>query len=276
MNLVENYNQLKQEAYTGLQKRASSKQWIRMLEAAPIFLGSMTRGRLLLAVNAGMRILDDIADGDRLPPQGISPVAYLTEKRAFVRNLNHPQDNLDYLFLYCYQLADKAGLQIHRELDAFFEYFLFDTKRRGTGHIFTQLELDQAYDACDITGTIRGGLMVFGDDPKKAELLMPLGKAVRKYYTLRDYEADISAGFVNIPRESVKAHDITKDDFPNRFSPSVRAWFYEEALSGLHLLEEHNRIMQRERFAWRGRLALPIAYTRPTRAYFEAILRDQN
>ena len=37
--------------------------------------------------------------------------------------------------------------------------------------------------------------MVFGDDPEKAELLMPLGKAVRKYYTLRDYEPDISAGW---------------------------------------------------------------------------------
>lgn len=120
MNLVENYSQLKQEAYAGLQKRASSKQWIRMLEATPYFLGSMNRGRLLLAINTGMRILDDIADGDRQPPPDTSSVAYLAEKQAFIRNPENPQDNLDYLFTYCYQLAQRSGLDIHNELDAFF------------------------------------------------------------------------------------------------------------------------------------------------------------
>lgn len=117
--------------------------------------------------------------------------------------------------------------------------------------------------------------MVFGDDPQKAELLMPLGKAVRKYYTLRDYEEDIAAGFVNIPKESVEEYGITRDDLPNRFSPPVRAWFHEEASSGLQLLNEHGKIMRKEKFAWRGRLVLPLAYTRPTRAYLEAVLADQ-
>lgn len=275
MNLEENYQRLKLEAYAGLQKRESSKNWIRMLEVTPLFLGNIKRGRLLLAVNTGMRILDDIADGDRQPPPGVSPVAYLEDKQAFVRNPEHPQDDLDYLFTYCYQLAHRAGLEIHHELDAFFEYFLFDARRRGTREIFTRTELDQAYDACDITGTIRGSLMVFGDDPEKAALLMPLGKAVRKYYSLRDYEPDIAAGFVNIPRESIEAHWITKDDLSDRFSPPVRAWFHEEASSGLQLLDEHNGVMRREKFAWRGRLALPLAYIRPTRAYLEAVLSDQ-
>lgn len=276
MNLRENYNHLKEEAYAGLRKRQSSKQWIRLLEITPIFLGSLTRGRLLLAVNTGMRILDDIADGDRQPPPGILPVAYLEEKQAFIRKPENPQDGLDYLFAYCYQLANHAGLQIQRELDAFFDYFLFDAKRRGTGAIFSRDELDQAYDACDITGTIRGSLMVFGDDPEKAELLIPLGKAVRRYYTLRDYEADIAAGFVNIPREAVEAYGITRDDLPYRFNPPVRTWFHEEATSGLQLLDEHNKIMRRGKFAWRGRLALPLAYTKPTRAYLEAVLANRN
>lgn len=275
MNLVENYERLKSEAYAGLQKRESSKNWIRMLEVTSLFLGNINRGRLLLAVNTCMRILDDIADGDRQPPPGVSPIAYLEDKQAFVRNPEHPQDDLDYLFTYCYQLAHRAGLEIHHELDAFFDYFLFDARRRGTGEIFTRTELDQAYDACDITGTIRGSLMVFGDDPEKAVLLIPLGKSVRKYYSLRDYESDIAAGFVNIPKESVEAHWITRDDLPDRFSPPVRAWFHEEAASGLQLLDEHNRIMRREKFAWRGRLALPLAYVRPTRAYLEAVLADQ-
>lgn len=275
MNLRENYNHLKVEAYAGLQKRKSSKYWICMLEATPIFLGSMTRGRLLLAVNTGMRLLDDIADGDRQLPPGISPVNYLEEKQAFIRNPENPQDDLDYLFTYCYQLANRAGLQINRELDAFFEYFLFDARRRGTGQIFTRAELDQAYDACDITGTIKGSLMIFGEDPEKAELLMPLGKAVRKFYTLRDYEADHTAGFINIPIESIKNHGIQPDDLPDRFNPSMRSWFHEEARAGLQLLHEHNRIMKKGGLGWRKNIVLPLAYSRPTRSYLEAVLTNQ-
>src|SRR4030042_2635111 len=201
MNPKENYHRLKTEAYVGLGKRESSKNWIRMLELTPLLLGE-TRGTLLLAVNAGMRILDDIADGDRQLPPGILPVTYLEEKQAFIRHPDSTQDELDYLFVYCYELARKAGISIRDELDAFFEYFLFDARRRGSGDIFPRAELDQAYDACDIWGTIRGSLMVFGEDPDKASLLMPLGKAVRAYYTLRDYEQDIAAGLVNIPIEA--------------------------------------------------------------------------
>lgn len=275
MNLRENYEHLKLEAYAGLQKRESSKSWIRMLEAAPWFLCDMTRGRLLQSVNVGMRILDDIADGDRQPPLGATPVTYLEDKQAFIRNPQNPQDDLDYLFTYCYELAQKAKLDIHPELDAFFDYFLFDAKRRGSGAVFTRAELDQAYDACDIIGTIRGSLMVFGSDPKKAELLMPLGRATRKFYTLRDYEADITAGLVNIPQESFEQYRIAKADLPDRFNPQVRAWFHEEATTGLELLDQHTQVMGRERFNWRGRLALPIAYVKPTKAYLEAVLADQ-
>lgn len=271
MNPQESFNRLKMEAYAGLQKRESSKNWIRMLEATKLILGR-ERGTLLLAVNTGMRILDDIADGDRQPPPGTSPVTYLEAKQAFIRNPEEPQDDLDYLFAYCYELARKAGFSIQNELNAFFEYFLFDAKRRGSGDIFSRAELDQAYDACDITGTIRGSLMVFGDDPEKAPLLMPLGKAVRAYYTLRDYEPDIAAGFVNIPREAVEKYGIAKADFPDRFSPPVRAWFHDEASLGLQRLDEHSEIMRRNRFRWAGKLALPIAYARPARSYLEAVL----
>lgn len=276
MELRGNYLRLKGEAYLGLQKRESSKNWILMLEATPLLLGSMNRGRLMLAVNTGMRILDDIADGDRQPPPGISPIAYLEEKQAFIQNPEKPQDELDYLFVYCYQLADRAGLQISRELNAFFDYFLFDARRRGTGDIFTRAQLDQAYDACDIVGTIRGSLMVFGDDPDKASLLMPLGRAVRRFYSLRDFEPDIAAGFVNIPRESMEAHGIARTDLADRFSPPVRAWFQEEANLGLQLLDEHNQVMRRKRFNWRGRVALLFAFERPTRVYLSAVLANQD
>ena len=275
MNLVENYNQLKQEAYAGLQKRKSSKSWIRMLEIAPYFLCDMTRGRLLQAVNVGMRILDDIADDDRPAPIGTTPIEYLESKQAFIRNPQGPKDELDYLFTYCYQLADQAGLNIARELDAFFDYFLFDARRYKTWQIFTRAELEQAYDACDITGTIRGSLMVFGENPQKEDLLMPLGKATRKHYTLRDYEEDIKKGFVNIPKESIDGYGITVSDLSDRFNPRVRTWFHEEAVDGLQLLDQHTQVMGRERFKWRGRLTLPIAYVKPTKAYLEAVLVDQ-
>lgn len=276
MDLRENYNHLRAEAYAGLRKRSSSKKWIRMLEATPYFVGNMTRGRLLQAVNVGMRILDDIADGDRPAPPGISPVTYLESKQAFIRDPQTPEDDVDHLFTYCYQLADKAGLKITRELDAFFDYFLFDAKRRGTGAVFPRAELDQAYDACDITGTIRGSLMVFGDDPNRAELLVPLGKATRTYYTLRDYESDIKAGFVNVAAESIVAHGISPKDLLDRFSPPVQAWFQEEARTGLGLLNQHSQMMGREKFGWKGRLALNFAYAKPAKSYLEGVLAGEN
>lgn len=276
MNLHENYSRLKKEAYAGISQKRDSKLWVRKLELAPLFLGSRDRGRLLLGVNAGMRLLDDIADGDNQPPPEISRVEYLEEKQAFIRNPETPNDNLDYLFKYCYQLAGSIGIDIHEELDAFFTYFIFDAKRLGTGTMFDRAELDQAYDACDIKGTIRGALMVFGDDPDKEELLFPLGKAVRKYYTLRDYEEDIAAGFVNIPKEDMVRHGITQDDLPNRYNPRVKAWFQEEALTGLQLLEKHKEVMRTEEFRLRGRLVLPFLYAKPAKSYFQKILANQN
>jgi hypothetical protein len=275
MKLRENYERLKLEAYAGLQKRDSSRTWIRMIEAAPWFLCDLTRGRLLQTINVGMRILDDVADGDRQPPPGTTPISFLEDKQAFIRNPQSPKDDVDYLFTYCYELAQKAKLDIRPELDAFFDYFLFDARRRGSGAVFTRAELDQAYDACDITGTIRGSLMVFGDNPEKAELLMPLGRATRKFYTLRDYESDIAAGFVNIPQESFEQYAIRSTDLPDRFNPQVRAWFREEATAGLQLLDQHAQVMGRERFKWRGRLALPIAYVKPAKAYLEAVMTNQ-
>lgn len=271
MNQPENFNHLKMEAYAGLQKHDGAKTWIRMLEATPYILGP-TRGNLLLGVNTGMRLLDDFADGDRPIPGNIPAVAYLEAKQAFIRNPVNPQDDIDRLFAYCYQLADRAGVRIDRELNAFFNYFLFDARRRGTGQVFSRVELDEAYDACDIAGTIRGSLMVFGDDPEKAHHLMPLGKAVRTFYTLRDYEDDIAAGFVNIPREATEAHGITEVDLPDRFSPPVRAWFHEEATLGLQRLDDHNKIMGREKFRLIGKLVLPMAYIKPAQSYLQAVL----
>ncbi len=118
--------------------------------------------------------------------------------------------------------------------------------------------------------------MVFGDDPDRAPLLVPLGKATRIYYTLRDYEADIAAGFVNIPSEAMLAHGIANGDLSDRFSRPVQAWFHEEAAVGLDLLSQHSQIMGREKFGWKGRLALNFAYTKPTRAYLEGVLAGKN
>lgn len=76
MYLHENYLRLKQQAHKNLsQKDRSTRPWIAMLESTPLFLGK-ERSRLLLAVNTGMRLLDDIADGDMPPPANHSRITY--------------------------------------------------------------------------------------------------------------------------------------------------------------------------------------------------------
>lgn len=274
MNPHENFMHLKEQAYVNLkQKGRSSTAWIFMLEATPFLFLSTTKGRLLQSVNTGMRLLDDVADGDMEPPDGFgSRIGYLEKKQAFIRDRSNPEDEIDHLFLYSYQLAGELGIDISGELDSFFTYFIFDAKRLGTGQIFSQAELDEAYDACDIRGTIRGCLKLFGDDPEKEHLLQPLGKAARGFYTLRDYEADIAAGLVNIPYEAFDKYGIDVTDLPNRKSPGVKAWFIVQATTGLSLLDEHRENIPKGNFRFMGKLALPIAYTRPARAYFEDVL----
>lgn len=276
MKPQEAYRDLKKEAYRSIvEKRASSKGWNLMLELAPFFLGRR-RGNLLLVVNTGMRTLDNITDGDRPAPTGTTPLAYLDAKRAFIRNPDQePQDDLDRLFQHSFKLAAEEGLSIGPEMDAFFEYFIFDAKRHGSGKIFSRAELDKAYDACDITATIRLSLMVFGDDPEKAELGIPLGKSTRSYYTLRDYEEDIAAGFVNIPQEAIDKYGITRDDLQDRFSPSVRKWFHEEAELGLKRIDEHNAMMKKNKIKILERLFLPVGYVRPASKYFRDVLANK-
>ena len=272
MNLHENYLRLKQQAYENLsQKGRSTRPWVAMLESTPILLGQ-ERSRLLLAVNTGMRLLDDIADGDMPPPENHSRIAYLEQKHAFVREPFYPQDEIDLLFTYCYEQSAKVGIDISEELDAFFQYFLFDANRLRTGKVFTKEELEKAYDNCDIFGTIKGCLKLFGDDPEKYDLLVPLGRATRTYYTMRDWNEDIAAGFVNIPKEDMARLGVQYDELSDISSPGIQTWFHEQATYGLNLLDVHRNNMAVGNFKWLGRLALPLAYERPARGYFENVL----
>lgn len=228
-------------------------------------------------VNTGERLLDDIADGDMKVPGGVSSVEYLKRSREVIRSGLEPEDEIDAVFAYALDIANDLGINIHEELDAFFTCFLFDAQRLGTGNVFSKRELDEAYDACDIVGTIKGSLKLFGEDPEKTEYLMPLGRATRIFYTLRDYEEDIEAGLVNIPSEGFGKHDIHIDHLPDRYSPPVRGWFKEQANTGIELLDEHKRIVSGGNFGFVGRrIVLPLAYEKGARKYLNLVLANQD
>ncbi|MBI4130064.1 hypothetical protein HY468_01975, partial [Candidatus Roizmanbacteria bacterium] len=54
---------------------------------------------------------------------------------------------------------------------------------------------------------------------------------------LSDYEKDIKAGYINIPREDVDQFGMTLDDIKDVNSPNVKEWFAKEKTRAMDLLE---------------------------------------
>jgi hypothetical protein len=251
--------------------RPDSKLWVFCIRLSEYIFPK--RGEIIIGVNTVTRYLDDVADGDLEPPQGLTRINYLQRKRDFVTNPGDPQDDIEAYILRCTNLARSSGFDITEELNDFFTYFMFDAERLGTGHVFPQAELDRAYDAC-IKGTVNGLLKVFGETEEKGDALFVIGKMALTYYTLRDFDADISKGFVNIPLEAMQQYKIDQKDLGGRDSSGVKAWFREQARFGLSLLEQYHKNVKNGSVPLLAQVIASLMYIRSAQVYFEAILAD--
>ena len=69
-----------------------------------------TRGEFLESYYVLMRFLDDVVDGDAPLPEGyLNESDYILYKIRFSKNMINPNDEVDYLILYCVELAEKFG-----------------------------------------------------------------------------------------------------------------------------------------------------------------------
>ncbi len=235
-----------------------------------------TRGEFLESYYVLMRYLDDIVDGDAPLPKGYKDeTEYLIEKIRFLKNPNSPKDEVDYLMLFCFDLARKFGQDFQAETEDILSSLLFDAKRRGKMIVFPRRELMQHFHMLDIRGTIRATLKIFKEEPEKYQLLEPLGMACRYQYDLEDFEADIAAGYVNISKEECDQMEISKLDLRNIHTPKIKKMFLRRAEEGMKLLEEHHRRLPAGKFSLLARATFPLVYEFPARKTFRKIISEK-
>ncbi len=255
-------------------KYRSFLRWLRVFR----YISFMPqRGEFLESYYTLMRYIDDIVDGDTILPEGYSNAAdFVLDKIAFSRVLKNPKDEVDYLMLYCYQVANQFGESFQQETEDILNSLLFDANRFGRNIFFPEEELMHHFHLLDVRGTIKGMLKIYNEDPEKYHFLSPLGIATRIHYDLQDFRADVDAGYINISEEDcirfeIKMADILEDD-----SPAVRKWFIKQAEKGLELLEEHKRLLPQAKFRWFTRNTLPVIYGNPARKFFMQVLQNSN
>lgn len=245
-------------------------RFFKYLALAPI------RGEFLESYYVLMRYLDDVVDGDVPLPVGYSNESnYLSHKISFSNNPVNPGDEVDHLMLYCFQLAEKLGKDFKDETKDILESLLFDAERRNKWIIFSREELTWHFHILDIRGTIRATLKIFNDNPDKYSFLEPLGKACRYQYDIEDFEADIAAGYINIPKEDCQHFDINIEDMKKRYSPKVYNWLRFHALEGISLIEEHHRIISEGNFSLFERLVFRFVYEMPAKKVFLQLLSEE-
>ncbi len=234
------------------------------------------RGRFLEAYYTYMRKIDDVADGDAPLPAGYrSASSFIAAKLEFSQGLASPKDIFDKLLLHSYALAEQFGQRFHQETQDILGSMLFDANRRGKNVLFQEADLNDHFYRMDIEGTIRAALKIYGEDPKKDQLLVPLGIATRIHYNLRDYGEDIESGFINVSSEDCLRLGIRRKDIPNQSSTSVQMWKKDQAIKGLELLREHHHVTK-EKFSFLARLTFPLVYSNPAQRYFEKVLNASN
>jgi hypothetical protein len=234
---------------------------------------SWTRGEFLESYYTLMRYLDDIVDGDAPLPAGYSDaVEFIQEKIRFSEFSENPQDEVDYLMIYCFDIARRFGEDFTAETKDILESLLFDAKRRGKLIIFPEEELVRHFHILDIRGSIKATMKVFKENPEDYLLLEPLGFACRYQFDLEDFEADIRAGYVNISQEDCERFEISPEDLHDITSPGIKKWFVHRAQQGLALLEEHHRRLPQGNFTWLSRATFPLVYERPARKIFNQVL----
>ncbi len=245
------------------------RSFLRYLRFFKYIAIAPVRGEFLESYYVLMRYLDDVVDGDIALPTGYTDESnYIISKIKFSHNPKDPEDEVDYLMLHCFQLAEKFGKNFQEETSDILESLLFDAKRRNKWIIYSREELTWHFHVLDIRGTIRATLKIFNDDPQKYTLLEPLGNACRYQYDIEDFEDDIAAGYINIPLEDCEQSGIVKEDLVNKLSPKVNAWLHHHATDGIDLLNEHHDILSGGHFSLFERLVFKYVYENPARKVF--------
>lgn len=249
------------------------------LEAFKYLSFSADRGDMLETFYLAFRLIDDVIDNDLKLPFGYrTSQEYIQSKIDFLSTLSWPGDDSENLLKHGFNVAEKLGLDVHKETELILRSLLFDAKRVGSRELFSEAELKEHFYRLDLEGSIKGALKVFNDDPGKYELLKHMGQASRIYYNLRDFKEDIEKGYVNIAKEDFERHKITDEDLEtivnsNKIPGNVNNWMREQVKHGLIMIGFHKKIIRENDFNLLGRLALRYAFQMPAERYFKSFIK---
>ena len=252
------------------------RAFLRYLRIFKYISFSPARGKFLEYYYTLMRYLDDVVDGDAPVPKGFSKSSeYIKRKIQFSNNPVNPEDDVDHLILFCFQLADEINKNFQYETKDILESLLFDAERRDKFTIYPENVLMHHFHKLDIRGTIRATLKIFNEDPDKYKILEPLGIACRYQYDIEDLQSDISSGYVNITEEECEFLKIGPEDIKNLQGQKLKLWCRHRAGKGLKLLKEHHRLLPEGKFKLLTRATFPLVYEFPARRLFRKILFNE-
>lgn len=204
-------------------KEDKYKKFFRAIEAFKILSLNPIKGDFLKNYYAYHHHIDDVIDKDApLPNIYSSSIEFIEDRIDFAKTFKNPKLPIDHLLLYCYELANKIGLDYHEETIDILNSMHFDAKRQGQDILFTKEELTYHFHLLDIRGTVKGTLKLFGEDPKKYNILEPIGTASRLYYNIRDLAEDLLANLINIPAEDAYRLGISKKNLDNAYIISTQ------------------------------------------------------
>ena len=269
--------QLKKKVFSYLIRRNRKKYgaFLRFLQTFKYVSFNRARAEFLETYYVVMRYLDDIADGDMpIPTEGLSRVEYIERKVGFLDNLENPEDEIDYLLLYCFNLSNKFNQEFVEETRDILSSLLFDAKRLNTATVFPANVLKNHFHLMDIRGTIRATLKVFNEEPQQYILLEPLGIATRFQYDLEDFFDDVRMGLISISEEKLNQFGLRVEDLSDRENPLVKLWFREQALEGMKLLDQHRQNLKLAKFSFLTRITLYFVYEKPASKYFREVIQE--
>jgi hypothetical protein len=221
------------------------------------------RVELFRCMYYAMRFIDDIIDGDTIPPLPLEQRKEIMDSilSGDINKIKNPLYKA--LAIRIWDLArqlkleeemSQASLDILQSMN-FDLVRIIDTKDWVNG-TRSEKELKWNFHTMDIVWTIRWTAIIFWIEIKNAiELLNDLWEACRIIYNLSDFISDIHEGMINIPREDIEKFWISPDDFERikkewftltQIPDSIKAWFHQE----IKKYEAHMKIHKEKMSQW--------------------------
>lgn len=203
------------------------------------------RVELFRCMYYAMRFIDDIVDGDTIPPLPHEQRKEIMDSilGGDIHEIKNPLYKA--LAIKISDLArqleleeemSQASLDILQSMN--FDLLRIIEKGNDTFWIRSEKELKGNFHTMDIVWTIRGTAIIFWIETENAiEMLGNLWEACRIIYNLSDFMSDIQEWLINIPQEDMERFSISKEELEqvtqdwftiSQIPESIKLWFYQE------------------------------------------------